>query len=61
MNGLEELFEKAAPKAGIRGTWFTARWQPDIATGEALNRGVGFVSSDGDLTLKLLNEFSRLE
>lgn len=61
MNGLEELFEKAAPKAGIQGTWFAARWQPDIATGETLNIGVGFVSSEGDLTLQLLNDFSRLE
>ena len=61
MNGLEELFEKAAPKAGIQGTWFIARWQPDIATGETLNIGAGFVSNEGDLSLKLLNEFNRLE
>ncbi|WP_417545696.1 hypothetical protein [Marinobacter sp.] len=61
MNGLEELFAKAAPKAGIQGNWFTARWQPDMATGEVLNIGVGFVSSEGELSLRLLNEFSRLE
>jgi len=61
MNGLEELFEKAAAKSGIQGKWFAARWQPDIATGEVLNIGVGFVSNDGELTLRLLNEFGRLE
>lgn len=61
MSLLNELFEKAAPKAGIKGRWFTARWQPDLATGEVFNIGVGFVSSEGELSLRLLNEFSRLE
>lgn len=61
MNGLEELFAKAAPKAGVTGQWFVARWQPDIATGEMLNIGIGFVSDEGELSLRLLNSFERLQ
>lgn len=60
MSGLEELFENLAPAENVQGSWFTARWQPDLAAGEFLNIGVGFVSSDGEFSLRLLQDFDRL-
>lgn len=41
----------------VQGMWFNIRVMPDLATGELLNIGVGFSSSDRPFEYRLLDRF----
>lgn len=60
MNALETIFKNHKNTLAISGDWFVARWAPDIATGEMLNIGVCFVSSDGIKDYRMLDNFDRV-
>ncbi len=53
--------EGVADHPKVRGTWFNIRIIPDLATGETLNIGVGFVGQDNRLELKLLDRFDAFD
>lgn len=57
---LFELLEEAQSKAAVQGEWFSVQWCPDLATGERLNIGVGFVHENRVHT-KLLERFERIK
>jgi hypothetical protein len=59
----ERIRQKTKPGPSrniIRGEWFNIRFCPDLATGELLNIGVGFVDESGRVYNRILNDFSRL-
>ena len=39
----------------VKGRWFPIRLSPDLATGEILNVGIGFIDTDNQLHTKILN------
>ena len=39
----------------IKGRWFPIRLSPDLATGELLNIGIGFIDSNNQLHTKILS------
>lgn len=49
--------EATALSGQVVGHWFNIRLCPDLATGELLNVGVGFIGPDGQLVTKLLDRF----
>ncbi len=57
MNSIDHLFEDAADttEAKVSGKWFPIRLVPDLATGELLNVGVGFIDSRRKLHVKILD------
>jgi hypothetical protein len=59
MDALEKLLRTQQEASLIRGEWFVVRWTPDIATGETLNIGVGFVEA-GRTHFRLLDYFERI-
>lgn len=66
MSTFQKLRDKA--KAGIspeppevRGMWFNIRVVPDLATGETLNIGVGFVGQDSQLQCQWLDRFEAFD
>lgn len=60
MNNLEKLLGQSTDRNLIKGQWFNIRWTPDLATGEKLNIGVGFVE-DGRVHSRLLSYFERVK
>ena len=63
MNNLTGLLAKAKQNPGcapVRGHWFNIRLCPDLAAGELLNIGVGFVGVDGALSVRLLEKLDGL-
>ncbi|MEL4251130.1 hypothetical protein AAEH72_08985 [Shewanella xiamenensis] len=60
MNNLEKLLGQSTNRNLIKGQWFNIRWTPDLATGEKLNIGVGFVE-DGRVHSRLLSYFERVK
>ncbi|EIV8469467.1 hypothetical protein V6457_004376 [Vibrio vulnificus] len=60
MNNLEKLLGQNTEKSLVKGEWFNIRWTPDIATGEKLNIGVGFVEN-GRVHSRLLSYFERVK
>ncbi|HCZ9033974.1 hypothetical protein HUO05_03570 [Vibrio alginolyticus] len=60
MNNLEKLLGQSAERNLVKGEWFNIRWTPDIATGEKLNIGVGFVEN-GRVHSRLLSYFERVK
>lgn len=59
MDALERLLIQNNEKKLIKGEWFNIRWSPDLATGEVLNIGVGFIEN-GRVYSRLLSYFERL-
>jgi hypothetical protein len=45
----------------VRGSWRNVRWIPNLSTGEVLNIGVVFVTSDGEPHVRMLNYFDRVK
>lgn len=60
MNNLEKLLGQSTEKNLVKGEWFNIRWTPDLATGEKLNIGVGFVEG-GRVHSRLLSYFERIK
>lgn len=60
MNNLEKLLGQNTERSLVKGEWFNIRWTPDIATGEKLNIGVGFVEN-GRVHSRLLSYFERVK
>ncbi|EGR2325610.1 hypothetical protein R5M54_004526 [Vibrio alginolyticus] len=60
MNNLEKLLGQNTEKSLVKGEWFNIRWTPDLATGEKLNIGVGFVEN-GRVHSRLLSYFERVK
>lgn len=61
---MDFLNDLIAPKEDIKnitGTWCIARWVPDIATGEILNVGVMFLGNNGEMEMRFLDDYSRIE
>ncbi|NOH93538.1 hypothetical protein F0229_13320 [Vibrio sp. AIC-3] len=61
MNELKKLLEAKKQTALIKGSWFAIQWRPDIATGEVLNIGVGYKTSEGHVSVQMLDYFDRIE
>lgn len=60
MNNLEKLLGQSTDRNLVKGEWFNIRWTPDLATGEKLNIGVGFVEQ-GRVHSRLLSYFERVK
>jgi hypothetical protein len=63
MTLMERLQKKLKPeksRSAVCGNWFNIRLRPDIATGELLNIGVGFIDGGGRVYSRVLKDFSRL-
>ncbi len=60
MDALEKLLTESNENKIVKGNWFNIRWTPDLATGEVLNIGVGFVEN-GRVYSRILNYFERLK
>ncbi|MUK79070.1 hypothetical protein GNP84_19520 [Aliivibrio fischeri] len=60
MHNLEKLLGQNAEKNLVKGEWFNIRWTPDLATGEKLNIGVGFIEG-GRVHSRLLSYFERVK
>ncbi|MGY5450987.1 hypothetical protein ACVFI8_08620 [Agarivorans sp. MS3-6] len=60
MQNLENLLSQSADQNLVKGEWFNIRWTPDIATGEKLNIGVGFLEG-GRVHSRLLSYFERIK
>lgn len=59
MDNLEKLLSQNNDRNLVKGNWFNIRWTPDLATGEKLNIGVGFIEN-GRVHSRLLSYFDRL-
>lgn len=60
MTDIEKLFTQSSDINLIRGEWFNIRWTPNLASGEKLNIGVGFIEN-GRVHSRLLSYFERLK
>lgn len=60
MDDLSKLLNQTLDQNLIKGEWFNIRWIPDLATGERLNIGVGFIEN-GRVHSRLLSYFERLK
>ncbi|AUV88265.1 MULTISPECIES: hypothetical protein [Vibrio harveyi group] len=61
MHKLNKILENRANTQNVTGTWYAIQWQPDIATKETLNIGVGVKTSDGGVYVQMLDLFERVE
>jgi hypothetical protein len=59
MRELEKLLGQQTQKNLVKGEWFNIRWSPDLATGEKLNIGVGFIEGER-VHSRLLSYFERV-
>ncbi|WP_305816302.1 hypothetical protein [Photobacterium leiognathi] len=61
MHKLNKILENREKTQNVTGTWYAIQWQPDIATKEILNIGVGVKTSDGSVYVQMLDLFERVE